>query len=342
MSTTSKNERFLVLGAGNFGTCLACHLAGLGWSVDLWSRSKTLVETINSQHKNPKYLSTITLAPSIQAINHINEESINDYKGIVIAVPMQAVRESLQIFAQHLNTAPILISAVKGIEISRSLFPLDVIANTCGEEVANHAVVLSGPSFAIEVAHKLPTAVVAASKTISRAVSVQQIFHNSFFRVYTSNDPIGLEVAGALKNVIAIAAGACAGLGLQMNSMAALMTRGLAEITRLGVKLGANPLTFQGLGGLGDLILTCSSHKSRNYSLGFQLGQGTPIHEALSNLGSVAEGFTTAKAAHNLAETIGVEMPISEQVYQVLYAKKPVEEAFTDLINRDAKAELTT
>lgn len=341
MKASPKKQRFLVLGAGNFGTCLACHLAGLGWTVDLWSRSKTLVDSINSQHKNPKYLSTITLAPTIQAINHINGETINDYAGIIVAVPMQAVRETLRLFAQHLNTSPLLVSAVKGIEIATTSFPLDVIASECGASIADQAVVLSGPSFAVEVAQKLPTAVVAASKTASRAEAAQRVFHDSFFRVYTSHDPIGLEVAGALKNVIAIAAGACAGLGLQMNSMAALMTRGLAEITRLGIKLGANPLTFQGLGGVGDLILTCSSSKSRNYSLGFQLGQGSQLHEALSKLGSVAEGFTTAKAAHNLARKVGVEMPISDQVFQVLYEKKPVKDALNDLINRDAKAEFT-
>lgn len=330
-----------MLGAGNFGTCLACHLASLGWSVDLWSRSKTLVDEINSHHKNPKYLSTITLAPTIQAINHINTEDVNNYAGIVIAVPMQVVRESLKLFAQQLNTTPLLISAVKGIEIGSSTFPIDVIASLCGKTIADQAVVLSGPSFAIEVAQKLPTAVVAASKNPSRADATQRLFHSSFFRVYTSADPVGLEVAGALKNVIAIAAGACAGLGLQMNSMAALITRGLAEITRLGIKLGANPLTFQGLGGVGDLILTCSSSKSRNYSLGFQLGQGASLHQALDNLGSVAEGFTTAKAAHQLAQKVAVEMPISEQVFQVLYEKKPVKEALIDLINRDAKAEFT-
>lgn len=341
MSNSPNKGRFLVLGAGNFGTCLACHLAGLGWNVDLWSRSRTLVDSINSQHKNPKYLSMITLAPTIQAINHINLETINNYNGIIIAVPMQAVRETLKPFAQHLNTNPLLVSTVKGIEIGSSSFPLDVISNTLGQDIADQSVILSGPSFAIEVAQKLPTAVVAASKTITRAEKAQHIFHNSFFRVYTSQDPIGLEVAGAMKNVIAIAAGACAGLGLQMNSMAALITRGLAEITRLGMSLGANPLTFQGLGGVGDLMLTCSSNKSRNYSLGFQLGQGVALHEALSNLGSVAEGFTTAKAAQKLSKSLGVEMPISEQVYQVLYERKPVKEALLDLINRDAKAEFT-
>jgi len=341
MNTTSKQGRILVLGAGNFGTCLAAHLASEGWSVDIWSRSHALVDAINNHHKNPRYLSTITLASSLKAINHISGSEINDYTAVVIAVPMQAVRETLKPFAQHLNTRPILISTVKGIEISSCSFSLNVIADIFGESIAQNTVILSGPSFAVEVAQKLPTAVVAASKELTRAEAAQKIFHTSFFRVYSSEDPIGLEVAGAMKNVIAIAAGACAGLGLQMNSMAALITRGLAELTRLGAKLGANPLTFQGLGGVGDLFLTCSSPKSRNYSLGFKIGQSMTVHEALASLGSVAEGFTTAKAAHNLAEKLNVEMPITQQVYQVLYEHKPVKAAFLDLITRDAKSELS-
>ena len=340
MNTTPKQGRILVLGAGNFGTCLAAHLASEGWSVDIWSRSQGIVDAINNLHKNPKYLSTITLASSIKAINHINASKINDYTAIVIAVPMQAVRETLKPFAQHLNIRPILVSTVKGIEMSTCSFSWNVIADIFGESIAQNTVILSGPSFAVEVAQKLPTAVVAASKELTRAEAAQKIFHTSFFRVYSSEDPIGLEVAGAMKNVIAIAAGACAGLGLQMNSMAALITRGLAELTRLGAKLGANPLTFQGLGGVGDLFLTCSSPKSRNYSLGFKIGQSMTVHQALASLDSVAEGFTTAKAAHHLAEKLKVEMPITEQVYQVLYEQKPVKAAFLDLITRDAKSEL--
>jgi glycerol-3-phosphate dehydrogenase (NAD(P)+) len=172
-------------------------------------------------------------------------------------------------------------------------------------------------------------------------MAVQKIFHTSFLRVYSSQDPIGLEVAGAMKNVIAIAAGSCMGMGFQMNSMAALLTRGLAEITHLGVLLGANPRTFLGLGGVGDLFLTCSSDKSRNFSLGFKLGQGMSVNQALASLGSVAEGFTTAKAAHALAIKLKVEMPISSEVYQVLYEDKPVRESLLDLISRDAKAEFS-
>jgi glycerol-3-phosphate dehydrogenase (NAD(P)+) len=341
MISAPKKEKILVIGAGNFGTCLADHLAREGWNVDIWSRSQTIVDGINNDHKNPKYLSTITLAPSITAINIIDTAHLNDYNAIVVAVPMQAIRETLTPLAQHLNTKPILISAVKGLEISSGLFFVELIADIFNKEIADRTVVLSGPSFAIEVAQKLPTAVVAASKYQPRAEAVQKIFHSSFFRVYTSHDPIGLEVAGAMKNVVAIAAGACAGLGFQMNSMAALMTRGLAEITHVGVKLGANPLTFQGLGGVGDLFLTCSSDKSRNYSLGFKIGQGATVEDALKSLGSVAEGYSTAKAAHFLAKKLKVDAPICEQVYEVLYENKPIRDALMTLISRDAKPEFT-
>jgi glycerol-3-phosphate dehydrogenase (NAD(P)+) len=341
MNSTPKQGKILVIGAGNFGTCLAAHLANESWNVEIWARSKTIVDGINNHHKNPKYLSTITLAPSLRAINHIDATQINDYKSIIVAVPMQAVRDTLKPLAKNLTTKPVLISAVKGIEISSGEFPLTVFKELFGEEIARKSVVLSGPSFAIEVAQKMPTAVVAASQDESRAIDAQSIFHAHHFRVYTSTDPIGLEVAGALKNVIAIAAGCCAGLGLQMNSMAALMTRGLAEMTHVAAKLGANPLTLQGLGGVGDLFLTCSSPKSRNYSLGFKLGEGMSVHDALSSLGSVAEGFTTTKAAYNLAKKLHIEMPITEQVYQVLYDHKPVRAAFLDLVTRDAKSEFS-
>jgi glycerol-3-phosphate dehydrogenase (NAD(P)+) len=341
MNSNEKQGKILVLGAGNFGTALAGHLANEKWSVEIWARSKIIVDGINQQQKNPKYMSSISLPKNLTAIHDVHPKKINEYRAIVVAVPMQAVRETLAPFAEALTTNPILISAVKGIEISTGKFSVDVISDVFGREIADRSVVLSGPSFAIEIAQKLPTAVVAASKIADNATAVQKIFHTSFFRVYSSHDPIGLEIAGAMKNVIAIAAGACTGMGLQMNSMAALLTRGLAEITHMGVLMGANPRTFLGLGGVGDLFLTCSSEKSRNFSLGNKLGQGLNVTEALASLGSVAEGFTTAKAAHELSKKLGVEMPISTQVYQVLYENKPVREALMELISRDAKAEFS-
>ena len=341
MGSEEKQGKILVLGAGNFGTALAGHLSNELWSVEILARSKIIVDGINQHHKNPKYLAGVSLSPSLKAIHEIDPKKINDYRAIVVAVPMQAVRETLAPFAKHLTIKPLLISAVKGIEIHTGKFSADVFTDIFGADIAGRSVVLSGPSFAIEIAQKLPTAVVAASKNAENSMAVQKIFHTSFLRVYSSQDPIGLEVAGAMKNVIAIAAGSCMGMGFQMNSMAALLTRGLAEITHLGVILGANPRTFLGLGGVGDLFLTCSSDKSRNFSLGFKLGQGMNVNQALASLGSVAEGFTTAKAAHALALKLKFEMPISSEVYQVLYENKPVRESLMDLISRDAKAEFS-
>ncbi|MCX6115930.1 MAG: NAD(P)-dependent glycerol-3-phosphate dehydrogenase [Proteobacteria bacterium] len=336
---TISPANILVLGAGNFGTCLANHLSHEGKNVTIWARDKTVVESINKEHKNPKYLSTINLSPTLKAINTIDASIMKTVEALVVAVPMQAMRSVLNSLAPLFNSEKILICSVKGIEISTGSLPLQLYAEIFGSNISKQAVVLSGPSFAIEVAQQLPTAVVAASHSPARAKSVQNLFHAPHFRVYTSDDPIGLEVAAALKNVIAIASGACAGLGLQMNSMAAIITRGLAEMTHLGVKMGANPLTFQGLGGVGDLFLTCSSSKSRNYSLGFQLGQGRTVAEALETLGSVSEGYTTAKAAEELSKRYQVENPIIHQVHNVLYNKRPIKDALMQLITRDAKAE---
>ncbi len=332
-------QNVLVLGAGNFGTCLANHLAHEGKNVQIWARDKVVVDSINKEHKNPKYLSTINLAPSLRAINHIDTNLFASLDALVVAVPMQAMRSVLQTLAQYLNTSTILICSVKGIEIATGALPMQIYAEIFGTDASRNVVVLSGPSFAIEVAQQLPTAVVAASHSDSRAKAVQNLFHAPHFRVYSGNDPVGLEVAAALKNVIAIASGACAGLGLQMNSMAAIITRGLAEMTHLGAKMGANPLTFQGLGGVGDLFLTCSSSKSRNFSLGFKIGQGMGIKSALASLGSVSEGYTTALAAHELSHRYKVETPIIHQVHNVLYKDQPIKEALLHLINRDAKAE---
>ena len=332
-------KKVLVLGAGNFGTCLANHLAREGHDVLLWARSTEVVDSINNLHKNPKYLSTITLALSLRAINTIEASTFAGIDALVVAVPMQAMRSVLHPLAQQLSTSTLLICAVKGIEVASGHLPIQVYAEIFGSEISRNTVVLSGPSFAIEVAQQLPTAVVAASRNVDRTHQVQKLFHAPHFRVYTGEDPIGLEVASALKNVIAIAAGACAGLGLQMNSLAAIMTRGLSEITHLGVKMGANPITFQGLGGVGDLFLTCSSNKSRNYSLGYSLGTGASIEQALAGLGSISEGYTTAKAAHELSLKHGVETPIIQQVYEVLYESKPIKKALMELVNRDAKPE---
>lgn len=336
---TNTKKKILVLGAGNFGTSLANHLALLGHGVTLWARSKEVVESINKFHKNPKYLSQVTLASTLLAINSFDHFDIESIDAFVIAVPMQSLRELLPSLPTPNFHKTTLVCTVKGIEIGSNLFPMQLYDQIYGSSCANSVVVLSGPSFAIEIAQKLPTAVVAAARNLDAASRTQALFHSPNFRVYTSSDPIGLEVAAALKNVIAIAAGASSGLGFQMNSLAAIITRGLAEITRLGLKLGANLQTFQGLGGVGDLFLTCSSTKSRNFTLGQLLAQGKTVEEALNSLGSVAEGYTTAKGALSLAKTYQVDTPILQQVYCTLYEGKPVAQALEELLQREAKPE---
>jgi glycerol-3-phosphate dehydrogenase len=249
------------------------------------------------------------------------------------------MREVLGKLKPYWRPDMLLVCAAKGIEVGRLHLPRDIIADVLGKEVAHNAVFLSGPSFATEIAARQPTAVAVASKDPKRAAWAQELFHAAHFRVYTSDDPIGLEVAGALKNVVAIASGASVGIGFQMNSRAAVITRGLAEITRVGVALGANPLTFNGLGGVGDLFLTCTSEKSRNFSVGYHLGKGESLEAAIKAVG-VAEGVSTAKAAYDLCNKLGVEAPIITEVYRVLYEGKPITQAVMDLLTREAKPEI--
>ena len=210
-----------------------------------------------------------------------------------------------------------------------------------GDAIGDRSVILSGPSFAVEIMGGQPTCVSLASRDAERCLQAQYLCHTPLFRCYTSDDPVGLETAGALKNVIAIAAGAAAGLGYQQNSQAALMTRGLAEMTRIGLAMGANPITFNGLGGVGDLFLTCTSRKSRNYTVGFRLGQGENLDHIIESVGSVAEGVTTAKAANTLADKLGVDAPIIREVYAVLYKGKDIHDTIIDLLNRTPKPEIT-
>ena len=335
---TKPYQRVLVVGSGNFGTCLACHLARIGHTVTLWSRDSAVVEGINQNHRNPSYLSSIQLPEALQASLDL-EGPLLQADVIVLSIPTQAMRSVLLPLHGKIRETQLLISASKGIELGTHYFVSNIVKEVLGEAIATKMAVLSGPSFAIEVAQNLPTAVTVGATDINRALWAQQVFHSPHFRAYTSMDPIGLEVAGALKNVIAIATGACMGLGLQENSRAALITRGLAEMTRVGIALGADPLTFGGLGGVGDLFLTCASSKSRNFTVGFHLGQGKSLEDALKLAGSVAEGVTTTQAAITLGKELQVRMPIASATYQVLFERKPVREALSQLITRDASDE---
>ncbi len=339
MQSSNKN-RVLVVGAGNFGTCLAQHLASIEHEVFIWARDKKVTDSINEQHRNPKYLSTITLSDRISATHILEEGLVKSCAVILLVIPTQSLREVLEKLKGKVSEDQLLISAAKGIEMASLKLPHDIISDVLGEKIAEKAVALSGPSFAVEIAVQQPTGVSAASKFADRAKWAQDIFHAPYFRVYTSDDPRGLEVAGALKNVIAIASGACAGLGFQANARATVITRGLNEISRFGKALGADPLTFTGLGGVGDLFLTCTSEKSRNYTVGYRVGMGEPFEEVVKNLGSVAEGVHTTKSAYELSKKLAIDAPITEQVYKVIYEAKPVKQAVYDLMHRDAKREL--
>jgi glycerol-3-phosphate dehydrogenase (NAD(P)+) len=257
-----------------------------------------------------------------------------------MAVPSHVYRQVAQQMLPLLKPQCIVVSATKGIENDTLLTMSGIWKELLGNNRLVRLACLSGPSFAREVIRKIPTAITGAADDLETAQAVQQVFSTPYFRVYTSLDMIGVELAGALKNVIALAAGACDGLGFGHNTKAALMTRGLAEISRLGVKLGANPLTFSGLSGVGDLMLTCTGDLSRNRTVGFQLGQGRKLDEILREMRMVAEGVKTAKSAYQLAKKVDVDMPIIEQVYLALYEGKDPAQAVRDLMQRDLKHEL--
>ena len=332
-------KNIAVIGSGNFGTCLAQHLHRLSHKVELWCHSEDVASSIRNTRRNPKYLSSFELGNLITPHDSFESIPFASVDFIIMATPTQFMRDTLLTLVPHLKRHHHLILANKGIEISSLKFPLQILTDVLGDEIEERTSILSGPSFAVEIMEEHPTAVAAGAFRRELAIEVQELMHSSKFRVYTADDPMGLEVAGALKNVIAIAAGACAGLGLQQNSRAALLTRGLAEMTRFGVALGANPLTFNGLGGVGDLFLTCTSEKSRNFTVGYRLGKGDSIKNIVSTVGSIAEGVATTKAAFGLAKKLSIDSPITSQVYEVLYEDKPVLQALNDLLMREAKAE---
>lgn len=339
-SDFENDQHVLVLGAGNFGTCLAQLLAENGHQVTIWSIIDEIVDSINNTHRNSKYLSNASLSERLKATSKLTKDIVDSVDSVVLAIPTQGLREVLTLLKPYAHPDLSIICAAKGIEVDSLQLPGGIIREVLGEDLAEKACYLSGPSFAVEIMDKQPTAVSMASKGAEYCLNAQKLFHNERFRVYTSDDPVGLEIAGALKNVIAIASGAVSGLGYLNNSRAALVTRGLAEITRVGVALGANPLTFTGLGGVGDLFLTCTSEKSRNFTVGYRLGQGEGLKDIMRTMDSTAEGVFTAKAANALTNRLEVSAPICQQVYEVLYREKPIAEAVQALLTRAMKPEL--
>lgn len=326
-----------VLGAGSFGTCLAM-LSAREHDVKIWSRRADVAEAINRDHRNPRYLSEYTLSSRIEATTELGE-ALAGRELVILAVPSQSLREVMELAGPHLEPGAIVVSAVKGIEYETGLTMHGVLEDVLEAEHHPRLVALSGPSFAKEIAERQPTVVTLACREEAYAISVQATLSCPWFRCYTQHDVIGVEIAGALKNVIAIAVGMADGINGGHNARAALMTRGLAEITRLGVALGAEAETFLGLAGMGDLLLTCTGDLSRNRRVGLALGQGRPLDEIVAELGEVAEGIPTTRAACRLAQRLGVEMPIAEQVRAVIEGERTPAEAGRTLMTRQLRSE---
>ncbi|MEK7698546.1 MAG: NAD(P)H-dependent glycerol-3-phosphate dehydrogenase [Nitrospirota bacterium] len=323
-----------VIGAGSWGTTLACLLTEKGYDVSLWAYEKEIVDEINGSRVNSIYLSDVILPVNLKATNNIGD-AVKQARYVLNVVPTQFTRSIFKEAEKYISKDAVIISASKGIEQGTLLTVSAILKDITGLKIA----VLSGPSFAKEVLKKLPTAVTLATENADFSLQLQEIFNTHYFRVYTHTDVLGVELGGALKNVIAIASGISDGLGLGHNARAALITRGLAEIIRLGERMGADKRTFSGLSGLGDLVLTCTGHLSRNYSVGVSLGKGMKLKDILSSTKSVAEGVATALSAFELSRKYGVEMPVVKQVHEVIYKDKNPAEAVTMLMNRALKAE---
>jgi glycerol-3-phosphate dehydrogenase (NAD(P)+) len=328
-----------VVGAGSWGTALAMVLADNSHEVRLWSHNEVQVKEINDCHTNEKYLPEILLPDLIVGYASLHE-ALDGVDTVILAVPTKAIREVLGKI-RGVISSPITIAHVsKGIEPDTLLRISEMIKEEMPKELLQDVVVLSGPSHAEEVSLRHPTTVTVSSENMAAAEKIQDLFINHNFRVYTNSDVIGVEIGGALKNIIALAAGITDGLGYGDNAKAALMTRGLAEIARLGTKMGANPLTFSGLTGIGDLIVTCTSVHSRNWRAGNLLGKGKTLDEVLDNMGMVVEGVRTTKAAYQLAKEYNVNMPITAALYDVLFNGKNAKDAVDVLMARGKTHEM--
>jgi glycerol-3-phosphate dehydrogenase (NAD(P)+) len=323
-----------VIGAGSWGTTLAHLLSQKGSDVSLWVYEKDLAEEIERTRVNKLYLPDIKLPETIR-VSHQIDEVVNRARYILNVVPAQYTRAVFKEISPYLSNESIIISASKGVERKTLMTISSVLKELTGHEVA----ALSGPSFAKEVIKNLPTAVTLATENRNTGFLLQEVFNTSAFRVYTHGDILGVEIGGALKNVIAIASGISDSLSLGNNARASLITRGLAEITRLGVAMGAVEKTFAGLSGLGDLVLTCTSVLSRNYTLGIKLGQGMKLKDILEQTVSVVEGVETAESAFELSKKYNIEMPIVEQVSKIIYEGKDPVLAVSDLMSRSLKSE---
>ncbi|MCZ8156749.1 MAG: NAD(P)-dependent glycerol-3-phosphate dehydrogenase [Leptospira sp.] len=327
-----------VIGAGSFGTALGSILADKGYNVVLWTRSPDQMKSINENHINNKHMPDLVLPDKLRASMDLIEV-VKEKDMIVSAPPSHALSGILKQIKDHLPTKIPIVSASKGIENESLRLVSEIFESELPGSFHSQLSYLSGPSFAKEMVRKVPTIVSIASKNEATAKRVQEIFSFTYFRTYWTPDVVGVEVGGALKNVIAIAAGVADGLGFGQNTRAALITRGLNEITRMGIKMGADPMTFLGPSGMGDLVLTCCGEASRNRTVGFRLGQGETLKDILASMNEVAEGVKTTLSTKNLADKLGVEMAITEEVYKMLYEDKNPKEVVRALMGRDLKRE---
>jgi glycerol-3-phosphate dehydrogenase (NAD(P)+) len=325
-----------VLGAGSWGTALAVHLAGIGHEVRLWGRDRALVDDMRERRANAVYLPDVSLPPAI-GVTHLMDAALANTEVVVAAIPSHGFRTTIRAAAPHLARGAVIVSATKGLETDTLLRMSEVASHEVGSR--HPVVVLSGPSFAAEVAQSLPTAVLAASDQASAIALVQAEFRGPAFRIYASDDVVGVEIGGALKNIIAIAAGVVEGLGLGHNALAALVTRGLAEVTRLACAAGGRRETLAGLSGLGDLVLTCTGALSRNRHVGVELARGRALRDIVSGMKMVAEGIRTTEAALALGGKYGVELPITAQMAEVLSGGTDVRTAIGALMLRPQRAE---
>ena len=331
-------RKVAVLGAGSWGTALAIVLADNGHEVRLWAHRQEHVDEINQTRRNNKYLD-VDIPDAITAF-HDMKEAVKDADAVVIVVPTKAIREVCQQLKDDIHSSTQSIHATKGIEPGSLKRVSEMISEEIPDFPYENIVVLSGPSHAEEVALRHPTTVSVSAVNLDRARQAQDLFNSENLRVYTSDDILGIEVGGALKNIIALGAGISDGLGYGDNAKAALITRGLAEIARLGTSLGANPLSFLGLSGVGDLIVTCTSVHSRNWRAGNLLGKGMNLDQVLEEMGMVVEGVRTVQAAHQFAKEQGVEMPITQGIFQVLFEDKKPKDVVDELMSRNKRQEM--
>ncbi|MGV3665603.1 MAG: NAD(P)H-dependent glycerol-3-phosphate dehydrogenase [Leptospira bouyouniensis] len=327
-----------IIGAGSFGTALGSILADKGYDVTLWTRSEEQARSINENHMNSKHMPDLVLPEKLRANTDLIQV-VKDKDMIVSAPPSHALSGILKEIKDHIPPKVPIVSASKGIENESLRLVSEIFESELPGQYHSQLSYLSGPSFAKEMVKRVPTIVSIASKNEATAKRVQEIFSFTYFRTYWTPDVVGVEVGGALKNVIAIAAGVADGLGFGQNTRAALITRGLNEITRMGIKMGADPMTFLGPSGMGDLVLTCCGEASRNRTVGFRLGKGETLKEILASMNEVAEGVKTTLSTKNLADKLGVEMAITQEVYRMLYEDKDPKEVVKALMSRDLKRE---